>query len=80
MGFIVISLTPEKGDDLCDLFYRTQECRVLPLFSLLLRFSLAFVNRAILGKSIQSFRSTAAENAGPGQFQFGPPDNPCASP
>ena len=22
MGFIVISLTPEIGDDLCDLFYR----------------------------------------------------------
>jgi hypothetical protein len=31
----------------------TQECRVLPLFALLLRFCLAFVSRSILGKSIQ---------------------------
>ena len=39
--------------DLRGLPLLAQECRVLPLFSLLLRFSLAFVNRAILGKSIQ---------------------------
>jgi hypothetical protein len=31
----------------------TQECRVLPIFALLLRFCLAFVSRPVLCKSIQ---------------------------